>query len=223
MCFLACSVIVPTISGIFFQSSIIEILASVSSLVVAILAAKARIEAKFLIFISVMLYVFVSIEQHLYGEALYCLVLLIPLNVYGIFNWLKNKRNDKKKGQLVIISQTNPREVAILFLSQIVMGFGYYFMLKSFNTNLLLLSTFSIMTAVMATYLVNRRSALGMFCWLLNDFVVIVMWGVIVFDGSANAVPLLILVFMCMVNDVYGIFSWRALWKAQNDNKSLAK
>jgi nicotinamide mononucleotide transporter len=213
--FLAAAIIVPVTVGIIFKSNPLEILASSTALIVAILFAKAKIEGYFLALISLSLYSVVAYQNKIYGEIIVAMGITIPLCIYGIFNWLRNKRNDNKKGRVVKIGRTGWVELSLLIVSQIAMGVGYYYMLRAFGTDYLLISAFSVTTVVIAAYLVARRSHLGLLGYVFNDITVIVLWALIVADKGTGSLVMLVMPCMYLVNDIYGTFSWRFLKKSQ--------
>ncbi|MDR0462072.1 MAG: nicotinamide riboside transporter PnuC [Christensenellaceae bacterium] len=213
--FLAGAIIVPVTVGVIFKSWVIEIIANIILVMVALLFAKAKIESYFLGFVSSTLYAIVSYRTHLYGEVVVSLALLLPVCIYGAFNWLRNKFNDNRKGQVVKIVRLRWFELLLLVLSQVIMGVGYYFMLKAFNTDLLLISTFSIATSFMATYLAARRCSVALFAWFVNDFVVLGIWIMIVINGVASSAVMIVMPCMYLISDTYGIFQWAKLKKSQ--------
>jgi nicotinamide mononucleotide transporter PnuC len=219
--FLIASVVLPVTVGVVSGSGLLEICTSVLSLIVAIFTAKAKIEGYVLCLVSAVLYAIVSYKVQLYGETIICAVINIPVVIYGIINWARNQRKDNSKGNVVTIGWTGATEVICVVLSQIIMGVGYYFMLKAFNTENLLLSTISICTSVLAGYLVARRSQLGLFGYAVNDIVVITLWALITANGSPNSAVMLVMPCMYLINDIYGTIEWRRLKKGQKTQAIL--
>jgi len=52
------------------------------------------------------------------------------MNVWGFVQWIKNRRQDEKQGKVVIVNKVKSKECLLLLASQLVMGVGYYFLLR---------------------------------------------------------------------------------------------
>jgi nicotinamide mononucleotide transporter len=222
LAFLCGAFVVPITFGIIFKNPVLEILTTMVSLVVSILFAKAKIEAYFLCLVSLALYMFVTFSAKLYGEVIVTVVLSYPVTIFGVVNWFRNKYNHSKKGQVVKIVRIRKLEIAFVILSQAVLYYGYVLFLDLFGTRFVFVSALSICSSVFASYLVARRSSLGLLGWLLNDFVLLALLFLAVGDGSRNLIPLVVMTFMNILNDSYGLFNWRIL-KRHQDEKSVAE
>ena len=131
----------------------------------------------------------------------------LPLMIVGLINWLKHQDNTNT----VIIKEITKKELILVLLSQIVMFFGYYYLLKAFNTNNLLVSTFSVMASIIATYLTARRCEHGFIGFIINDIILIVLWGIPVINGELNIIPVLICPVLLLINDIYGVYNWKRI------------
>ena len=123
----------------------------------ALLLAKGKYACYIIGIISTFFYAFVSYSNSYYGEVIIAMCCTLPLMIVGLVNWLKHQDNTNT----VVIKEISKKELIILLLSQVVMFAGYYYLLKIFNTNNLLVSTFSIVASIIATYLTARRSEYG--------------------------------------------------------------
>ena len=95
------------------------------------------------------------------------------------------------------------------------MGVGYYYMLRAFHTQLALLSTFAIATALIQSYLFARRYVYAPFASLINDFFLIALWVVFAFEIDPHSIQMIVLPILYAAIDFYGIFEWRRLKRAQ--------
>ena len=86
--------------------------------------------------------------------------------IIGIISWL---RHQDKEDDVVIINTLSKKEIILVIGSQLFLFWAYYFLLKMFNTDLLILSSCSIVTSVLASYFEARRSELSLFCYIAND------------------------------------------------------
>ncbi len=118
----------------------------------------------------------------------------------------------------MIINTLSKREIALSFLSQVPLYWFYYFILKIFNTDLLVISSLSVVTSVLASYFEARRSELSLFCYIANDFVIITLWLIPIIGGKTELIPVLVGPFLLLVNDIYGSYNWSRMKKQQKEN-----
>lgn len=173
----------------------------------ALLLAKGKFSCYIIGIISTFFYAFVSYSNSYYGEVIIAMGCTLPLMIVGLINWLKHQDNTNT----VIIKEITKKELILVLLSQIVMFFGYYYLLKAFNTNNLLVSTFSVMASIIATYLTARRCEHGFIGFIINDIILIVLWGIPVINGELNIIPVLICPVLLLINDIYGVYNWKRI------------
>ena len=103
-------------------------------------------------------------------------------------------------------------------LSQIVLFGGYYYLLKAFNTNNVLVSTFSIVASLIATYLTARRSEHGFIGFIINDIILIFLWGIPVLTGNLAIIPVVLCPILLLINDIYGAYNWKKIKNEQRED-----
>lgn len=170
--FLICGLLTSIISAIIFNGTLIDTLYTSLYLITALLMSKGKVECYFVGFVSVFFYGIVSYKQGYYGELIITAFLTFPIMIIGIISWIKHQ---DKEDDTVIISSLSKKEITIVLLSQLVLFWMYYFILKAFNTDLLVISTISVVTSVLASYFEARRSELSLFCYIANDLVIITL------------------------------------------------
>ena len=174
--------------------------------------SKGKVESYFIGFFSVIFYGIVSYNQGYYGELLITIFLTFPIMIIGIISWLKHQ---DKEDDVVIISSLSKKEIIFAFSSQLILFWGYYFLLKVFNTDLLIISSLSIVTSVLASYFEARRSELSLFCYVANDLILITLWIIPIINGNTSLVSVLIGPLLLLVNDIYGSYNWIRLKNIQ--------
>jgi len=213
---LALAFTVPVTLGIIFQSSLLQIGASSITMIASLLFAKARIEGYLLSLIGMILFGMVAFDNRLFGEVGVLLFFGLPAMIAGFISWSKAlKKGEDNKPAKIQIRKTSSKEILILALICGIMGIGLYFLLAAINTNLLLLSTISVVCTVFGTILMVRRSHLGTFGFALNDISNIMLWLMIVLMGDSTAIVMIVQPILLLVNNTYGIFEWRKLFKIQ--------
>ena len=131
----------------------------------------------------------------------------LPLMIVGLINWLKHQDNTNT----VIIKEITKKELVLVLLSQAIMFIGYYLLLKTFNTDNLLVSTLSVVASIIATYLTARRSEYGFVGFIINDLILITLWSIPVIGGNLNIIPVLLCPLLLLINDIYGVYNWKKI------------
>ena len=177
----------------------------------ALLLAKGKYACYIIGIISTFFYAYVSYSNSYYGEVIIAMLCTLPLMVIGLINWLRHQDDTKT----VIIKEITKKELIVVLLSQVVMFLGYYYLLKIFNTNNLLVSTFSIVASIIATYLTARRSEYGFIGFIINDLILIVLWSIPIINGESNLIPVLLCPVLLLINDIYGVYNWKRIKNKQ--------
>lgn len=212
--FLICGLLASITSAIMFNGTIIDTLYTSLYLITALLMSKGKVECYFVGFVSVFFYGIVSYNQGYYGELIITVFLTFPIMIIGIISWL---RHQDKEEDTVIISSLSKKEITIVLLSQLVLFWIYYFLLKLFNTDLLVISTISVVTSVLASYFEARRSELSLFCYIANDLVIITLWLIPIINGQTELISVLVGPVLLLINDIYGSYNWSRLKKKQKE------
>lgn len=212
--YLFVGIVVGILTSIIFNGTIIDSLYTITYLTTAILMSKGKVESYFIGIISVFFYGIVSYNQGYYGELLITIFLTFPMMIIGIISWLKHQDKDE---DVVIISSLSKKEIVFAFSSQLILFWVYYFLLKAFNTDLLMISSLSIVTSVLATYFEARRSELSLFCYVANDLILITLWMIPIINGDTSLIYVLIGPMLLLVNDIYGSYNWKRLKDIQKE------
>ena len=160
------------------------------------------------------MYSVVAYKNKYYGEVLINLLLMLPLYIIGIITWINHK---DEKTNFVEINSIQKKEwiiVAIVFLGIFM---GIYTLLKFFNTNELIVSTISVLVSLFAAYLQMRRSRYSFSFYLINDIVLMFLWGIPVIHGNYTLFPILLNPMVNFINDMYGSYNWKRTEKIQKD------
>lgn len=212
--FLIVGLTISTLSSIIFSGNAVDTLYTSSYLITALLMAKGKVECYLVGFVSVFFYGIVSYNQGYYGELLITVLLTFPIMIIGIRSWLKHQ---DKEDDVVIISSLSKKEIFIAFALQVPLFWLYYFILRVFNTDLLVISSLSVVTSVLASYFEARRSELSLFCYIANDFVIITLWLIPILGGNTELTPVLVGPFLLLVNDIYDSYNWSKMKRHQKE------
>ncbi|MDD4110875.1 MAG: nicotinamide riboside transporter PnuC, partial [Clostridia bacterium] len=184
-----------------------------------LLLAKGKVLGHIIGIIGTILYIISSAFVAYYGEIIISVGLTIPMSIWATISWFKNKRVDTEQGRVVVIKKIKSIELVILLLSQIVMGVGYYFLLKAFNTQFLVMSTISLVVSIIATYLAIRRSDLNWIAWIINSIMTLTLWLYLTITINLSYITLSIMSVFLFVNNIYGYINWQILKRSQKKDK----
>lgn len=209
---LVISIIVLLATGIIFNSSIVTIICTVLFVLAIMLIAKGNYLGQIIGIVVTILYSYISYKNRYYGEIIINIGIVLPLYILGIISWIKHENKETKT---VKINQIRFKEWLIALVLSIGVYFGIYYLLKSQNTNLLIVSTLSVMASLFGMYLNVRRSSYSFLLFIINDIILIFLWGIPSFNGDYTLVPLFINPIINLFNDSYGLYNWKKNEKLQ--------
>ncbi len=194
-----------SVSAIIFKSEILTLFTSLVGIFCAILQAKGKVLSQFVGIAEVILYSILSYQNHYYGEIIIYALIVFPMYMYGVFSWVTHKN---EKTDTVEPNRISKKEWIILGLVNAIGFVALYYLLKYFNTSQLIISSLSMITSLMATYLIVRRSKYSFLFYMANDVILILLWGMPVIQGSLLLLPMLIDPVILLINDSYGLKNW---------------
>ena len=194
----------------------LTLIASLIGATFLILNAKGNVLGQILTVVFSILYGIISYSSAYYGEMITYLGMTAPIAVASVISWIKNPA-EKGKNE-VKVNHLKPKEYVFLMVLSIIVTIIFYFILKAFNTAALWLSTISVFTSFVASYLTMRRSEYYAIGYAANDVVLIVLWTIATSQNKAYlSVVICFIVFL--VNDLYGFYSWLEMKKSQQSIK----
>ena len=212
--YLSLGIITTVLVTIISKSSIISMLYVITYITNALLSSKGKPECYIFGFTGIIFYGYLSFEQKYYGELLIILFMSIPVMIMGVISWLRNRDDET-----IIINTLSKKEILLALLSQVIMFFGYYYILKLFNTNMLIVSSLSIIMSLLALYFGARRSEICYYFYLLNDIVGITLWIIPIINGENAVFSVIFGPILLFINDIYGVYNWKRLKKKQKEAK----
>ena len=192
-------------SSVFGKSNFLTILASLVGVLCSLLQAKGKVISQFVGIAEVTLYSILSYINQYYGEVMIDILVVFPMYIYGVISWVTHRNQETNT---VTSNQISKKEWIILGFTSIV-GFGtLYLVLKYFHTSQLMISSFSMITSLIATYLLVRRSQYSFAFFVGNDIILILLWGIPVLQGDFSLLPIVIENLVLLMNDTYGLKNW---------------
>ena len=197
---------------IFDRTNYLTLTALLIGVTSLIFNAKGNPIGQLLTVIFSILYGIISYSFSYYGEMITYLGMTAPMAVFALVSWLRNPYNGNKAE--VRVNHIKIGEVYFMTALTAVVTFGFYHILKAFNTANLAFSTVSVTTSFLAVYLTFRRSPLYALAYAANDIVLIVLWGVAACSDSSY-ISVIVCFIMFLLNDVYGYINWQRMSKRQ--------
>ena len=140
--------------------------------------------------------------------------MMLPMFIMGTISWIRNQNKDTNS---VNINKINNKEWYLISFISIIAFIGIYFLLKSFNTSELFVSSLSVVSSLFALYLQIRRSRYSFYFYIANDFILMTLWGIPIIFGNMLVLPMIFNPIINLINDSYGVYNWKRLEKIQNN------
>ena len=178
-----------------------------------ILLAKGEPLGQFLTICFSVLYAVISCEQRLYSEMITYLGMTLPSAFITMIIWIKHPFEEGRS--VVRVSELNKGKIYFLMISSPVVTLIFYYLLKTLDTPLLIISTISILTSYVASMLMFFRSRHYAIFYALNDLVLITIWTLTSIKDTTY-LPMIICFMIFFVNDSYAFLNWKSLKDEQS-------
>ncbi len=198
------------LSGFLSPNGILSCITSLIGVTALIFVARGDVLGQFLCVFFAVLYGIISLSYRYYGEAITYLGMSAPSAVVALISWLRNPYSKKE----VRISRLRARALFHLIPAAIAVTAIFYYLLRALSTENLALSTISITTSFLASYLTFRRSPLYALAYAANDIVLIALWILATLENPAY-LSMIFCFFMFLANDIYGYINWTRMYKKQ--------
>jgi len=200
------------------DKNILSLVTSILGVITVIFGAKGLVWAPVVNLLYNIVYIILSYTQGFYGEVLIYIFMMTPINIAMIVSWLKNK--SKEDENIVEVNKLNKKEYILLFGFTLIVAVGFYFILKALNTTALFISTISLIDSFIATYLLYRRCSNYALSYIVNDIILIVLWLYAIRNNGIAYLPMVLSFLVFLVNDIYGLISWKKRERKQNEKES---
>lgn len=207
------SIVTIILSSIVFGADdLLTLIASIIGATFLILNAKGNVWGQILTVVFSILYGLISYSTAYYGEMITYLGMTAPIAVASVISWIKNPV-EKGKNE-VRVNHLHRKEYVFLLILSCIITFVFYYILKAFDTAVLWLSTISVFTSFVASYLTMRRSEFFALGYAANDVVLIGLW-IIASIQNKGYIAVVICFSIFLINDLYGFLNWSKMKKAQ--------
>ena len=189
----------------------LSIVASLIGVTALIFVAKGHPLGQLLTIVFGVLYGVISLRVRYYGEMITYLGMTAPMALLALITWLRNPYQDSAE---VAVRRMRRIDVAVMLLLTLAATVLFHFILRALGNAALLVSTLSVTTSFLASYLTAMRSPYYALCYAMNDLVLIVLWVISAFADPAGW-AMVACFAMFFLNDMYGFVNWRRMEKRQ--------
>ena len=208
-------VILVTVVGVITRAELLTTSCSLVGIITGLLLAKGKNLGQLFGLLISILYSILSFKNRFYGEVIIYSFLMLPMYIMGIISWC---RHHNKETNTVEVNKIDGKEWILVTVVSVFATIGIYVLLKSFNTNELIVSTISVLTSLCALYFQVRRSRASFYFYILNDVVLMLLWGIpVIFEKNLLILPIFFEPVFNLINDIYGVYNWIKLEKKQKN------
>ncbi len=156
-------------------------------------------------------YTYICAINGLYGWLIFSLIFYLPLQIYGIVNWFKNKEDEQV--QMKSFTWKN----SLIICSLVILGSTLLGFLLSLipNQNLAFLDSTSQIINICGVILVAIRFRECWYVWLANNIIDLSIWIVNIINHTPNSEMALITSIMYLVMNIIGVICWVVIEKRQ--------
>lgn len=207
-----CSVAVSVVSYILSpEGGLLNFIASVIGVTAILFVAKGRLLGQILSAVFSLLYGYISLKYHYYGELITYMGMTFPMAVLSIVSWARNPYKDTGE---VAVARVKKKSFLFLSLAGALVTVAFYFILGALNTENLIVSTISVATSFMACGLTFLRSPYYALWYSANDIILVILWTMAAFKDRSYII-MVICFAAFLANDLYAFFNWRRMKKRQ--------
>ncbi|MBO5747248.1 MAG: nicotinamide mononucleotide transporter, partial [Clostridia bacterium] len=176
-----------------------------------IFVAKGDVFGQVLTLVFAVFYGIISYSFHYYGEMITYMCMTAPIAAAAVVSWIRHLFKDSNEVEIATLSRRN---VVFMWASAITVTVAFYFILGAFDNANLLVSTFSVTTSFLASYLTFFRSPYYALAYAANDIVLIVLW-IMASLSDIKYIAMVVCFIAFFANDMYGFYNWKRMQKRQ--------
>lgn len=205
------SLITVTLSFLISRGNILSLIASLIGVTALIYVAKGYVIGQVLTVIFAVFYGIISYYFNYYGEMITYLCMTSPMAITAIVSWLKNPFKGTKE---VKVNKMSRSQWAVMLIIAAAVTALFGFILNAMGNASMVLSTVSVTTSFIASYLTFMRSPYYALAYAANDLVLIGLW-IAASVKDASYVSMVFCFIMFFINDFYGFINWKRMEKRQ--------
>lgn len=199
-------------------SDILTVIASLIGVTALIFVAKGYVIGQVLTVVFAVFYGIISFFFRYYGEMITYLCMTSPIAIFTVISWLRHPYEGTKE---VEVNRLTRKQLLVMALLVTIVTAVFYFILKALGNASLFVSTISVTTSFIASYLTLLRSPYYAAGYAANDLVLIILWLTAAIR-DISYLPMVFCFIMFFANDIYGFYHWQQMQKRQNREGRLS-
>lgn len=206
------SALVVVVSGFLGGSNgWMSTVASFIGVTALIFVAKGDVFGQILTLVFSVFYGIISYSFDYYGEMITYMCMTAPIAAASVVSWIRHPYKDSNE---VEVAKLSKRNTAFMWCLTVAVTVAFYFILGYFENANLWVSTFSVTTSFLASYLTFFRSPYYAVAYAANDIVLIVLW-VLASVTDIKYVSMVVCFIAFFANDMYGFYNWKRMQRQQ--------
>lgn len=207
------SIVIVSLSFLLSPSGdLLTLTASLIGVTALIFVAKGMVIGQVLTVVFAVFYGTISFFFGYYGEMITYLCMASPIAVFSVISWLRHPYEESSEVEVNTLKRW--RIFLMLILAAIVTA-AFYFILGFLGNANLLISTLSVTTSFLASFLTLLRSPYYALAYGANDIVLMILWTLATIV-NISYLPMIICFAMFFANDLYGFLNWQKMKTLQN-------
>ena len=193
------------VQGILTKDNAIAMISALCGITYTFIAGKGNPICYLFGIVGSSFYCILSFNNALWGNLLLYALYYVPMQTIGYFQWMKNLR----EGTSEIVKIKLPlKELSHLILVTIILVIVAYFILRYYKDAHPLLDSITTVLSLSGMYLTVRRSIEQWQCWMVVNFLSLLMWINVAING-AKVYSTVIMWVVYLFLAFYFYFDWK--------------
>lgn len=185
-------------------------IAAVSGILCVVLAAKGSIWNYVFGAVQVSLYAYIAWNSTAYGNAAVNALYYFPMQFIGWWQWRKRGAGTGKGESEAVSSRRLSTKARLLGAGAVALvTVAIALILRHFGDAQPWIDSLTAILCIAAQALMTFAFIEQWYLWIVFDVFTVIMWAVFAAEGTAHAVPTLIMYCFYLANAVNGLFSWK--------------
>lgn len=199
------SIIFLTIAiSIYVQDSKIALISAICGISYTILAGKGKVSCYFIGMVGTVCYCYLSYKNGFWGNLLLYALYYFPMEIIGIFKWIKHLKKDKQE---IIKTKLSKKEKIIYFLMAIIFSILLSFILKNAGGKTPVIDSITTVFSIIGQLLMVKRCIEQWYIWFIVNLLSLIMWIIAYINGS-NCLATVIMWLVYWLLTFYFYYTW---------------
>ena len=211
----ALSIFISIIAGVFFGDYFLGTITLVCGFLNSYYAAIGKWQNYIYSIGFNIFYAYVCAINGLFGFLIFTLFVYMPIQIYGLVNWIKNKN---QSNNIIEMKSLNFKSASILCVSVVILSVSLGFLLNLIpNQNLAFMDSTSQIFNICGLLAQSFRYREAWYISLFNNTIDLIIWIINAINLTPNSAMMLITNIVYLVMNIIGIFCWIKLEKRQKE------